>query len=835
MKFYQLFCNGKTNPLGIDHHIRFNWNYKNDGKRCEKQCAFQITVWNVNNHIVLDSGKINSSDMGYTIPENSIIEFGTPYFWQITAWTDTEKIQSEVQTFETAIDSLENAAWIECGLKEGEEPSAPIFCKCFAVAKEILRARVYITGLGLFKCQANGYDCTDSLLTPPCTPYDEQTYFETLDITPYLKNGNNEFTVQLGNGYNKDFSQWGYRYFTPKGLRAVIVLSYCDGTSERIETDESWLWQDSPIIANGLYLGEEYDARRKFDISFPAVISPEHAPAGHLIPNEMPPLRIIEAVTPVAQWEIDGGMMYDFGKNSQGFCRIEINAPEGCTVSLQHSEMITPEGASDVFTNRNARAKDIYICSGNGTETYQPTFTYHGFRYVFVTCSMAVSSFNITACFLSADVGEKADFSCSEPIINRIHTLCTNSIRSNLVSIPTDCPVRDERTPCLMDSQMYEDAAMYNFNMYAYYMKWLRDITITTEDYFDGNMDWNGDRLMLAYRMYLFYGESDFARKFYPIFKKMVEMWFEKSDRGIWLEGFGDWCLPNNNTWEGFFGCKEILNTSLLHAYTGIMAEFAELFGFVDDKKRFLSIGKSIRDAFVERFWHKDGTVGDGRQSAMFISLFYGVLTGEQAEKTKKALIEKIKKDCFFDVGGFGIRTVLPVLADTQALNLFLETIRLNHYPGFGYWVAMGATSLWEQWASKGNMHSHNHALHAGIDAALFQTICGIVPTSPMFRTFRIAPQIPEDMRDLHCRLETYSGNISLSLEKLGDTLVLSCVIPPNTEAELTFPELASYDDCLLFDGERVIEKSKTLKLGSGSYNFRLIPESYISFEPYQQ
>ena len=146
---------------------------------------------------------------------------------------------------------------------------------------------------------------------------------------------------------------------------------------------------------------------------------------------------------------------------------------------------------------------------------------------------MAVSSFNITACFLSADVGEKADFSCSEPIINRIHTLCTNSIRSNLVSIPTDCPVRDERTPCLMDSQMYEDAAMYNFNMYAYYMKWLRDITITTEDYFDGNMDWNGDRLMLAYRMYLFYGESDFARKFYPIFKKMVEMWFEKSDRGI--------------------------------------------------------------------------------------------------------------------------------------------------------------------------------------------------------------------------------------------------------------------------------------------------------------
>lgn len=835
MKFHQLFCNGKTNPLGIDRHIRLHWNYENDGKRSEKQSAFQITVWDIYEHIVFDSGKIECDDMHYTIPEPNCFAFGTPYFWQITAWTDTEKIQSKVQTFETAIDNLKNAAWIECGLNEEDEPSAPIFCKCFTVTKEVSRARVYISGLGLFRCQANGQDCTNRLLTPPYTAYDKQVYFETLDITPYLKNGNNSFTVQLGGGYNKDYSQWGDRYFTPKGMRAAIVLTYCDGMSERIETDESWAWQDSPITANGLYSGEEYDARRKFDASFPAVIASEHAPAGHLIPNEMPPLRIIENITPVAEWEIDGGTMYDFGKNMQGFCRIEVNAPEGCTVSMQHSELITPEGASDCFTNRRARAKDIYICDGSGTEVYQPTFTYHGFRYVFVTRSMPTEFFRITACFLSADVGEKAYFHCSEPIVNRIHTLCTNSIRSNLVAIPTDCPVRDERTPCHMDSQMYEDTAMYNFNMYAYYKKWLHDITVTTEDHFEGNMDWHGDRLMLTYRMYLFYGETEMAKERYQLFKNTVETWFEKSDHGVWLEGYGDWCLPNNNTWDSFFGCKAAVNTSLLHAYAGIMAEFAELFGYEEDKKRFLFIGKSIRDAFIERFWHEDGIVGEGRQPDMFMPLYYGILTGEQAEKTKKALIEKIKKDRFFDTGGFSIRTILPVLADANELNLFLETIRRNHYPGFGYWVAMGATSLWEQWASKGRMHSHNHAMHAGIGAALFQTLCGIVPTSPMFRTFRIAPQMPEDMRDVHCRLETYSGSISLSLEKLGDTLVLSCVIPPNTEAELMFPAFTSYDNCLLFDGERLIEKAKTIKLGSGSYNFRLIPECYVRFQPYQK
>lgn len=834
MRFNRLFCNGKINPLGIGNHVRFNWNYVADEKRCEKQCAFQITLWNENNQVVFDSGKIEGSDMHYTIPENNPLEFGTPYFWQVTAWTNAEEITSPVQRFETAIDNLENAAWIDCGLTVENEPSSPIFSKLFNVEKQVLRARVYVTGLGLFHCQVNGEDCTDSLLNPPSTPYDSQVYFETFDITPHLKEGANLLTVQLGNGYNNDFAQWGFRYFTPKGLRAAIVVSYTDGTSDRFRTDGSWLWQNSQIVANGLYFGEEFNACKRIGTVSPAVVSPENAPKGRLVPNEMPPLRIIEKIRPVARWEIDGGTMYDFGKNIQGFCRIETTAPMGCTISLQYSELITPEGACDLFTNRNARAKDIYTCSGKGTEIYKPTFTYHGFRYVFVTCSMPVGSFDITACFLSADVGEKADFGCSEPIINRIHSLCTNSIRSNLVSIPTDCPVRDERTPCLMDSQMYEDAAMYNFNMYAYYAKWLRDITATTEDFFEGNMDWDGDRLMLAYRMYLFYGETDFAKEFYPVFKKTLETWFEKSEGGVWLDGFGDWCLPNNNTWEGFFGCKEILNTSLLHAYTGIMAEFAELFGFADDKERFLSIGKSIREAFVNRFWHEDGTVGDGRQSAMFVSLFYGVLTGDQAEKTKKALLEKIKTDRFFDVGGFGIRTVLPVLADAKALDLFLETVRLNNYPGFGYWVAMGATSLWEQWAIKGEMHSHNHALHAGIDAALFQTLCGIVPTSPMFRTFSIAPQIPEDMRHVHCSLETYSGTISLSLEKLGDTLVLSCVVPPNTEAELSFPELAFYDDCLLFDGERLVEKAKTMKLGSGNYNFRLIPENYVRFEPYK-
>ena len=833
MKFAQLFCNGKQNPIGIGREICFHWNYASEGKRNETQTAFRLTVRDPSHAVVIDTGIIESSEMQYILPKTDILQACKPYFWEVRAFQNETQILSETQTFELALENLAASDWIDCGLSAEDDPSSPIFEKSFFVSDDVIRARLYISGLGLISCKINGKNCDNGFLTPAYTAYDKQVYFETIDMTPFLQKGKNLLTVQLGNGYNKDYSQWGDRYFTPKGFRAAICLTDIDGQTQRMDTDESWQWKNSPITENGLYLGEKYDARLQFTETHPAIKTNEHAPKGILLPNEMPPIRVMKEIQPFSQWDIPGGTVYDFGNNMQGICRIEVSAPEGCIISLQHSEMITPEGTLDTFTNRRARAKDIYICRGEGLETYQPLFTYHGFRYVFAEHSLPLDSFKITALFLSADVGEKAFFHCSEPIVNRIHSLSTTSIRSNLVSIPTDCPMRDERTACLMDSQMYEDAAMYNFNMYAYYKKWLHDNTANRER-LAGNMDWNGDTLMLAYRMYLFYGETEMARKLYPFFKKSIEAWFAESENGVWTQGYGDWCLPNENTWESFFGCAESVNTSLLHAYTGIMAEFATLFGFPADREYFLSVGESIRNAFIERFWHEDGTVANGRQPAMLTPLYYGILTGEKAEKTKAALLKTIRQDRYFDTGGFSLRTILPVLADANALDLFLETIRYNQYPGFGYWVAMGATSLWEQWAIKGRMHSHNHAMHSGIEAALFQTLCGVVPTAPMFRTFRIAPKLPSDMHNVCCKLNTYSGKIEVSAEKIGDTLVISLSVPPNTQAELTFPDFESYQNCLLFDGERKTEKAETLLLGSGNYTFRLIPEEYIRFQPYQ-
>lgn len=830
-QFAAFYCGGKAygktlHPIvSASREIRLAWNYITTAARNEVQNSYCITVSDEQGKIVHDSGVIASDAMQYAIPSDILCP-GNVYHWRITAILSGSRLTSDAMMLETAIDDLARGKWIICGV-DGE-PSAPVFRRCFSIGREVQRARLYITGLGLIDCRLNGKPLSDAYLTPPNTRYDKQVYFETLDLTDALCNGENTLTVQLGGGYNMDYSQWGYRYDTPKGLRAAIVLTYCDGTTERIDSDGMWEWQDSPITENGLYLGETYDAGRRFGDWHCAVISEDTAPTGTLHCNEMPPIRVIERINSVAFWDCDGETVYDFGKNIQGICEITVKAPAGCQIILQHSEMITSDGKADLFTNRAARAADIYICAGDCVETYRPRFTYHGFRYVTVKTSQPTEQFSVTALFLSADVGTAAEFSCSEPIINRIYSLCTNSIRSNLVSIPTDCPVRDERTPCLMDSQMYEDAAMYQFNMYGYYKKWLADITSDESQILSGNMDWFGDSLMLSCRIYRFYGDLSPARELYPQFRRGVMRWMEKTEDDVWPWGYGDWCLPNDNTWEGFGQCKAAVNTSLLHAYTHIMAEFASLLDYPDDRALFLSYADRVREGFIKRYWHEDGSVGDGRQPEMFMPLFYGILTGEHAEKTRAALCDKIRADGYFDVGGFSGRTVIPVLADADALDLYLDIVRRNTYPGFGFLNALGATSLWEQWAVKGAMHSHSHAMHSGISAALYQTLCGVVPTSPAFRTFTIAPRLPREMHFVRCSLDTYSGRIEVMCESFGDSLVLSCTVPPNTEATLTFPDHDSYENCLLFDGERAIDKQKNMCLGSGKYVFRLVPKALI-------
>lgn len=824
MRFDKLYCNGNNNPLGTSCDILLSWNYQYDGKRNEKQIAFSIRVSSDGD--IFETGWIQGDIMQFCLSDAFMVQPGKAYQWTVTVRTDSEILASPEQTFETAVTDFSGAAWITTGDVAVE---SPIFHRDFHIAGSVKKARAYVTGLGFFVCSCNGIPCTDHLFMPPNTQYDTFCYMETLDITAFLRMGENHVDIQLGNGYDMTFSQFGYRYTGKKGLRCILQITYADGETEQIFSDERWRWRDSPILKNSIYHGEVYDARLQDFSYLPAAAEPGKAPLGKILANEMPPIRVIHEYLPVNDWECEDGTVYDFGFNLQGISDIRLEAPCGTQIILRHSEMIFPDGTLDSETNRGAAAEDVYICNGTGEEHYRPAFTYHGFRYVLVSGLRDVTYFSIKALQISADVEHESSFSCSDAMINRIHKLCNHSMRCNLVSIPTDCPVRDERTPCQMDSQMVEAAVIYNYNMYSYYKKWLLDIINTPCGNGEENPDWHGDYITLSYRIYRLLGDIRPIRELYPRIREDIKIWLENSDNGIYAKGFGDWCLPNDNTWAGIGECKTAVNTSLLYSYCCIMEEMARLLGYTDDWKWAKDWKDTISRSFSEHCIQEDGTVLSGRQPDMIMPLYFGMLKGETKERAMKRLIEKTAEDGHLDTGGFGTMALIPALAYSGGIDLIPHILNEGTYPGFGFWLSTGATSLWEQWAVKGVMHSHSHMMNSGIDSAFYRIFCGITTVTPGFKHFRIAPRIPADMQFCKCSVQTVSGKISIRLERLYGGLELSMEIPPNTRADVVLPEWERYADCTLWDGERQIEKKKNWNLSGGRYQFRLVPRRNLN------
>ncbi|MDD6800289.1 MAG: family 78 glycoside hydrolase catalytic domain [Firmicutes bacterium] len=824
MTFDRLYCNGNTDPLGVGKEILLSWNYLADGKRNEIQNAFRIEVMD-NEKTVFDSSVTEGETMTFQLSDYFSPKEGKEYTWRVTAYSDGEATVSHKARFETAIESFRGAKWLIC---PDESINSPVFFRSFSLDTAPVKARAYVTGLGFTDCSCNGSSCSDRLLAPPNTLYDKFCYFETYDITNFLKPGENIFSIQLGKGYNNEFSQFGYRYYGKMGCRCLLSFTYTDGKTDFIISDNNFSGVSSPIASNGIYSGEVFDASISDFKKFEVIADEDASPKGKLIPDEMPPICVIAEYFPINSWETDNGVVFDFGCNLQGVTSIEIEGEKGCAIKISHSEMIHPDGTPDPETNRAAKAEDVYIC-GSGRGSYTPKFTYHGFRYALVSGLDKTSYFRIRALQISASLESTGSFSCSDAAINRIHKLCRHSMLCNFVSIPTDCPVRDERTPCQMDSQMIEAAAIYNFNMYSYYKKWLRDITNTPFRNGEENPDWHGDYIMLAFRLYRFYGDTNAVRELYPKMKDDVLNWFNNSEDGIWTKGFGDWCLPNDNTWENIGECKMAVNTSLLFAYCCIMEHLAGVFGIESDEKLFESCKRTIRESFYRKYYNPDGSINTGRQPEMILPLYFGLIEGERRIKTGDALCRKIREDGCLDTGGFGTMALIPAAAFSGGIDLLPDILKRGEYPGFGYWLATGATSLWEQWAVKGVMHSHSHELFAGIDAAFYRVFAGITALTPAFRSFRIAPCMPSDMQFCECKIKTMSGTVAFKAEKLYGGLELTVTIPPNTSAVLEIPKWEKFDDCGMWEGERRIEKKPVLTLGSGTYNLRLVPERCVN------
>jgi alpha-L-rhamnosidase len=684
---------------------------------------------------------------------------------------------------------------------------SPMFRASFDLPEEPKRAIARVYAVGWYELSVNGRKADDRVLAPANTPYERRMLYDVYDVTSALRSGGNAVGLWLGNGYNANYSRWGWKWKRNKAVIMQLDVELADGTKRRIVTDETWRTFDSPVLVNDIYDGETFDARRLqpgwdmagFDDAAWRTAAEAVPPEGALEPNPQPPVRAFAPLAPARVLRPrEGAVVYDFGQNVAGWANVRVEGPTGSRVTLKYSELADAEGNLDPWTNRNAKATDVYILRGGGVETYEPRFTYHGFRYV--EAMGDVEPIEVRAVPIHADVRETGRFECSDPLINRIQSNLRWSILNNLATIPTDCCQRDERTPCMMDSAVVEEAAIHNFDMLRYYRKWLGDI----EDSLT-NPDWSGDKVTLPWHLYWYYGDAEALRTHYDAMRDYIEHLAAKWPEGIVTEGFGDWCAPNEDGWEAYFREVEIVNTALYFKHASVVSEAAGVLGRSEEQRRYAELADSVRRAFRERFYDGDGAYGSGSQTAQLLPLALGLTPEDDVPAVVGRLTDAIAaKGNHLDTGIYGTRYLLDALADSGYVDLAFEMLTQSSYPSFGYQIEQGATTLWEQWSSKGDMHSHDHAMFGGIGASFYTRFAGIRPLTPGYETVLIRPCVPKNLEWVDACVDTPRGRIAVTWRKDAGALRLEADIPPGVVSARIAPPNGSGEEVVVGPGRHI-------------------------------
>lgn len=677
--------------------------------------------------------------------------------------------------------------------------NCPRFRKHFLVEnKKIRSAFASVCGLGFYELYLNQKKAGDALLAPANTPYRRQILFDTLDVTEWIRPGTNTIGLWLAPGYSDDYSRYGWKWEEQKRALTHLKIIYEDESIQYVTSDASWeSTPQSPLTFASLYNGEQYDASLKDPFwcapagsraswSPVVLLAPLSEP---LRPNDAPPVRACERNAPVKITQPAPGIwIADMGQNRAGWTQLRARGPKGTRITLRHSELLDKNGKLDPWTNRRASATDVFTLAGTGQiETYTPRFTYHGFRYVEITgFPGTLKPENLTGFAVHADVEKTGTFECSDPTLNKLFNAAKWSMLSNFQSIPTDCPMRDERTPCQMDSQAYEDAALSFFNMARYYEKWLGDIQGGR-----GNPDWTGDSVTLPWRMFQYTGDIRYLADRFEDMKANVDSVLKKYPDFRCKDGFGDWCPPNAGTWKSYFGDPEIVNSALFCTMIRIVSDAAALLHRPKESAKYRNLFESAKAAFQTHFYNeKSACYGDGSQTTFLLPLAFKLVPDAQIAPLSAQLLRTIreKNKSKLDTGIFGTRYLGDVLCDLGESDLAVTVFTQPEYPGFGYFFQNGATTLWEQWSFRGGMNSHNHAMFSGAANMLFTHLAGIRAAAPGFQKIEIRPSFPEQLSFVRASLQTPRGRCASAWRRENGKRILEIDIPPFTPATLFLP-----------------------------------------------
>jgi alpha-L-rhamnosidase len=731
-----------------------------------------------------------------------------------------------------------SAKWIQSPVVGGPRTMAPspYFRKSFTLSKPVREARLQITALGLYEAEINGRRVGDQVFAPGWTEYRKRVPVQIHDVTDLLQDGENVLGVILGDGWYCGYVAWLSRqqYGERPMLLASLEVTLEDGSQIRIDSDTDWKTETGPILSSDLLQGESYDARLElgtwssagYDDSNWRNARPAPAPQIELTPSKAPPVRRIEELSPIHDQPKDGWPspvhQFDFGQNFSGRVRVKVQAPRGTTLTIRYAEILEPGGTLYTENLRTALVTDHYTCKGDGEETFEPRFTFHGFRHVSIAGASRDQILEVTGIVLHSDTPPTGFFSCSHPLLNQLQHNIVWGQKSNFLEVPTDCPQRDERLGWTGDAQVFIRTACFNMDVRDFFHKWMQDVRDAQTanggvppvipdmamNLEDGGPAWADVTIICPWTIYLCYGDTRILSDHYDSMVRYMDFLAahrckdlirSHPDVDSW-GGFGDWlALDGSGKTEG--GTPRDLIGTALYAYDAeLMAKIARVLGKDADAAAYEALHEKIVRAFQDRFLSKTGLITSGTQTAYVLALHFGLVPEDARANAVRELVRNIEKNGFHLATGFvGTPYLLDVLENNGHLDLAYKLLEQESFPSWLFPIKNGATTIWERWdgwtpekgfQSKG-MNSFNHYAYGAVGDWMYRSVAGLDldPEDPGYGTVVFRPRPGGSITHAEARLQTLRGEAGIRWELKDDTLEVDVTVPEGSKGRFSAPE----------------------------------------------
>ena len=719
--------------------------------------------------------------------------------------------------------------WI--GSEEETNGRVLYFRKDFSLSEMPANACLYICGLGYHHVTVDGIDLTDAKLEPAFSAYNKTVYYTVHpDVIHLLHAGENTIGIQVAEGWRNNHtaltrSVLAHRALSFNGqsqLWAMLVLGYADGRKEIIATDNSWGVKFGPIVSASIFHGETYDARRadrNWDRAetipqgfLPAIVVP--APGGVMCPMALEPIKKMAEYSAVEITSPKPGMfVVDFGQNIAGVVRMVLpeNLKFGQTITIRYAEELDEDGTLYVAPLRDAKCTDCYIAAGDRRDklVWEPTFTYHGFRYAEITGVDYVTKEDITALLWCTDLKNGSRFSCGSALVNQIQKNIVMTEMDNMHSILTDCPQRDERMGWLNDATVRFEETPYNFDIGRIFTKIVRDIrdeqidgAITcTAPFFFGNRPADPvctSYLMAAYQAWMHTGNTSLLEEAFDGLAAWEDCLLAHSENYIVNYSFyGDWAAPYYACEGGDIDAAKNSETDGLIMSTGysylnckLLAIMAETIGLSEKAIHYAAIGEKVKEAFLKKWHDGNGKIDKGSEGAQAFALWLDILPENVRQNAADILAaDLVDRDYKFTTGNLCTRYMMDMLAKYGYMDQAWTLLTKETYPSLGYMIQNEATTVWERFELKKNpgMNSHNHPMYGAIGYFLYAWVAGISPIEPGWKRMKIEPVLPEGLLSTHAIVDTVLGEVSVRWSLRYGKKRLFVQVPFGAVAEINF------------------------------------------------